>query len=362
MEAIVEACDYHGPYPGNFIPSLLAVGDAVRLRLGLEYVPVFPAQVCGRPWVDLVRSRGYEPHFIPAGGDVRTHARALHDIAASARAKLIRSHFTRFDIAAGIGARRIGARSIWNIHSGLLEYTPMRRLSDVMKVRLLGRVLCDRLIAVSDEIARELRIRGHPAPKVSVVLNGIDVSRFNDLPARAEARAALGLGPEERVALAFCWTPFRKGADLIAAACAREGSIALLVGGDELANFLDPMPNNVRIIPPADDPRVLFAASDVFVSASREEGLPYAIGEAMAARLPIASSRIPGPAPYFDAPGLETFDNEDVDGLATVLDNLLDPVRRPERGEANRMFVEQRLGLDRHVERVLEIFECELGR
>ena len=117
MAAIVEACSYHGPYPGNFIPSLLAVGDAVRERLGLDHVLVFPEEVRERPWVETLRTRGYEPVFVPPGRGARADARALHAIAERAGAQLIRTHFTRFDVAGALAARRIGAAAVWHIHA-----------------------------------------------------------------------------------------------------------------------------------------------------------------------------------------------------------------------------------------------------
>jgi glycosyltransferase involved in cell wall biosynthesis len=362
MAAILEACSYHGPYPGNFIPSLLAVGDAVRERLGLDYVLVFPEEVRERPWVETLRARGYDPVFVPPGRGARADAAALHAIAERVGAQLIRTHFTRFDVAGALAARRIGAAAVWHIHSEAKTMHWRQRLKDVVKYRLLGRALCHRLIAVSEAIGQEAHARGLPERKISVVLNGVDVSRFDALPDRAGERAKLRLSQDERVALAFCWEPARKGADTLAAACARADVVALMVGGAELEAFLAPVPAHVRIIPPANDPRGLYAAADAFVSASRSEGMPYAMGEAMAARLPVASTRIPAAAAYFDAPGVETFAVDDPDGLADVLALLLQPAGRAERGAGNREFVARNLGLDRYVEHILGIFTLELAR
>src|SRR4051794_36123842 len=99
MPAIVEICDYHGPYAGNFIPSLPAVGAGARGRLGLEPLLVFPEQVSERPWVHLLREAGYAPVFVPAGLGVREAAALLEQVAAPADARILRSHFTRFDLS-----------------------------------------------------------------------------------------------------------------------------------------------------------------------------------------------------------------------------------------------------------------------
>jgi glycosyltransferase involved in cell wall biosynthesis len=362
MPALLDVCDYGGPYAGNFIPSLLAVGDAVRERLDLDYVPVFSAIAMDKPWVESVLVRGYNPYFITGRPNLVNDVRSLHRLATDTGAVVIRSHFTRFDLSSGLVARSTGARSIWHVHAGLLQNTWKTQLASLVKMRALSRGLCDRVIAVSDQIGRESVARGHQPETVSVVRNGIDVSRFDHLPSRAAARERIGLTSEDRVALGFCWAPFRKGADLIAEACGRCDATAVLVGTEELDQFLAPLPSHVRVVRPVEDPGSLFAAADVFVSASREEGLPYAIGEAMAARLPVASSRIPGSSAYFAAPGLETFENEDIDGLVSVLTDLLQPEQRDVRGEQNRDFVSSQLGLDRYVDGIIDVLRRELDQ
>jgi len=371
MASVVEVCDYHGPYPGNFIPSMLATGEAVRARLGLDYRCVFPEAVAARPWVQMLRDAEIEHTFLPAaGGPARL--RALRTFARDAGARLLRSHFTAWDLDAALAGRSLGARVLWNIHSGMLHYGVRQRTADLVKVRALGRVLCDRVVVVSEEIGREARMRGFPERKVSVVLNGIDVRRFapGRLPEREVARKGLGLEPGVRVVLGFGWSPYRKGADVVARAGASlaargEPLAVVLVGGDELRAHLhrhagDPLPPWLRVVAPFDDPGMLFAAADVFVSASRKEGLPYAIGEAMAAGLPVASSAIPASEAYFGAKGVRTYPAEDPAALAAVIRELLAPGAQESLGAPNRAYVAERLGLERHVDAIVDVFAREL--
>jgi glycosyltransferase involved in cell wall biosynthesis len=355
--ALLELCAYHGPYPGNFIPTLMAVASAAETRLGLGYHCVFPASMADRPWVELLRGAGIGHSFLSGGP--RHELRELTALARTTRAGVIRSHFTQWDVHAGLVARRVGAGCIWHVHSGRFGQAPtiQSRGRDLIKVRLLGR-LCDRLIAVSDEIGRLAVARGFPADRVRVVRNGIATSRFAELPSRAEARAALGIDAGRKVAVGFAWSPHTKGADVLVDAArplgARGDVLVVLVGDESLRGRLGVDEPWLQVVAPRDDVGLLFAAADVFVSASREEGLPYSIGEAMASGLPVVSSDIPGPSVYFAAEGVHTFRSEDAADLRRVLEGVL---ARPDpaAAEANRRFVEAELGIGPHVDRVLDV-------
>jgi glycosyltransferase involved in cell wall biosynthesis len=348
--SVLDVCDYGGPYAGNFVPSLVAVGNAVRERLGLDYRCVFSEVARGRGWLGDLDAAGIGYDFVDAGEPRARSAGALLAVARDRQAVLLRSHFTRFDPDCVYAGRRLGAATIWNVHTGNLDWGWKRSVSDLLKIRLLGR-LCDRVIAVSEEVGRELREqRGLPARKLRVVHNGIALERFGGV----EAARKEGDPP---VALAFCWTPYRKGADVIVEAVGgmpeNERPQLVLVGEDELREYLGEPPPFVRIVPPAGDVAELFARADVFVSASREEAFSYAIGEAMACGLPVVSSDIRGPAAFFPAPGLVTFRNEDPAALRQALGEVLTSGRS--LGEADRDFVRERFGMDRHVDGVLAV-------
>ena len=365
--AVLEVCHYWGPYPGNFIPSLVATRIAVDERLGLDYHCLFPAAMQSRPWVQLLQDAGVRHSFITRSHRVGLVAQ-IGRVAESTDAVLLRSHFSNWDIESGVAARRRKAVSVWHVHSGKFGRKPSvrSRAKDALKARGLGG-LCDRVFAVSDEVHRLAAARGFPERKISTVLNGIDVSRFDDLPRPREARAALGLDTDLPIALGFGWSPYTKGTDVLVEAARSLGEagdlIVVLVGDPSLgARFGGADADWLRVIEPRDDVGTIFAAADVFVSSSRDEGLPYSIGEAMASRLPVISSDIKGPATYFAAEGVVTFPSEDTTALAATLRELLQRTDRESLGLANRRYVEQHLGIGAHVNRVVELFEQLLSR
>jgi len=365
--AVLEVCHYWGPYPGNFIPSLVATRSAVRERLDLGYHCVFPAAMQGRPWVQLLQDEGVPHSFITPSHRVGLVGQ-IGRVAESTDAVLLRSHFSNWDIEAGAAARRRKAVSVWHMHSGRFGRAPnfRSRTRDALKVRGLGR-LCDRVFAVSDEVHRLAAARGFPERKISTVLNGIDVRRFDHLPSRREARTALGLDTDIPIALGFGWSPYTKGTDVLVEAGRSLGEagelVVVLVGDRSLeARFGGADVDWLRVIEPRDDVGTIFAAADIFVSSSRDEGLPYSIGEAMASRLPVISSDIKGPATYFAADGVVTFPSEDTTALGAALEELLQVSDRRSLGLANRDYVEQHLGIDAHVNRVVELFEQLLAR
>ena len=360
--SILEVCHYYGPYPGTFIPTLISVGRAVEEDLGLGYHCVFPASMRSRPWVQLLTESNIDCSFLEDRSSTISAVRELSRIVAAVDARLVRSHFSHWDLQASVAAKRHGAAAVWHMHSGRGAGSPGAtvRAKDLVKARLLGRALCDRVFAVSDEIGRLAESRGIPTARVEIVLNGIDGARFATLPSRDAARARFGLDAVTPVALGFAWSPRTKGADLLIDAArplGEAGRLAVvLVGPRELQDGVGMPAPWLHVVDPVDEVSQLFAAADVFVSASRDEGFPYAIGEAMAARLPVISSDIPGPSGYFAAEGVTTFRSEDVAGLREVLDGLLLDPQRGRIGEANREFVEEHFSVEVHVKRVIGLF------
>ena len=215
---------------------------------------------------------------------------------------MLHTHFTRFDVAAVMAARRRpGVSVLWHIHSPQKPALAVRA-RNLIKYGLLGRRTF-RILCVAPDIAVDVRRRGGPADRVEFFPNAIDTERFT--PAgpseRAAARAALGLPSDVPVVLHFGWDWDRKGGDVFLQSLALlRGELAILgvtVGGGEAARDLAArlkLGDSLRILDPDPDVRRLYAAADVFASTSRAEGMPFAVAEALCSGLSVVASDLPG--------------------------------------------------------------------
>jgi glycogen(starch) synthase len=169
---------------------------------------------------------------------------------------------------------------------------------------------CDRVIAVSDAIASSLgRWFGVSRERMEVVYNGVDTRRFRPDPERgATIRKALGLGEDGVMALFLSHVTRQKGLHVLLRALPRIRAAAprlrvvvagvgeYLADGQALAQRLGLSPH-VVFVGEVDHERApgYLAACDVFVLPTlREEGLPFALLEAMASEKPVLVSRIGG--------------------------------------------------------------------
>ncbi|MBI1966463.1 MAG: glycosyltransferase family 4 protein [Gemmatimonadetes bacterium] len=223
----------------------------------------------------------------------------------------------------------------------------------------------DRTIAVSHAVARALRRRLHPAARLRVVHNGIDLARIDRVPTDAElaaARAALGdFGSRPLVVV----MSRRKDQHVLLAQLGdvqRPVAVAFVgIEPDaELRALEARLPDRHRVIyvPFTAQPLAFYHVAAVAALPSRIEGFSQALLEAMTLGLPVVASAAGGNAELITdgATGLLVpLDAPTVWGRA--LDSLLgDSDLRSRLARAGRELVRREYTLERTAARTEEVY------
>lgn len=363
--------DYSSPYAGNFIPSLMRLGEQVSESLDLQTVYVLPPGAATRNWLSQVRASGSSVTFLDPQAPHMSKTIALAHIARQAKGVLLHSHFSAFDADVAFAATSRRLKAIWHVHSLFSRQTTRRPVIDPVRWGVVGGLMVDRIIAVSEEVARSVILRGGIASRIRIIPNGIDMSRFllKQQQYGSELKQELGIPEAARVVLLFGWSPEVKGVDILLAAARHvsgrlRGELHYLIvcserNRTELKAQAAGLPA-VHVIDPMEDVAALYAVADCFISASRSEGFSYAVGEAMAAGLPVISSNLPSLAATYGTAGrgFKMFESERPDDLARSLENLLalSDGELQRLGDANRRFVADHYDLGRWSSEITKLY------
>jgi glycosyltransferase involved in cell wall biosynthesis len=299
--------------------------------------------------------------------------RTIHALLRSRRPDVLHTHTSKAGATGRIAALTAGrARPtaiVHQFHGHVLEeyFDPVReRLFRLVERMLAG--ASGAIVAVSDEVRDDLvRMRVAPREKVHVVQYGFDLDRRVSAPARS--RAELGVAEDAFVAgWAGRLTAIKRPLDLVRIAAGVEGMTLVLAGDGELRPQVEALARElgvderVRLLGYVDDIASVYAASDVFLLTSANEGTPVVAIEALAAGVPVVAT---------DAGGTRTVvdDGEtgvlapvgDVEALVAGVRRLRGDERlRREQGEAGGRRMRERFSTSRMADDVERIYR-ELG-
>ncbi len=330
--------------------DVFAIGDRAR-RLGIDYVEVLERgsfdPTIWSPLRRLIVDRGID---------------------------IIHSHDYKTDLLTWLLAKRTRRVALSTAH-GWAGLTPReRRIYYPANKRLLARF--PRVIAVSSRIRDELLRHGADPARVSVVLNGIDPTRYRRDGARiAAARSALGLGPSDVAAVTVGRLEAVKRFDLLIQAFAvvhraRRDSRLFIAGDGSERQALEAerdkhdLGEHCVFLGHTADPTELYHAADLFVQSADSEGTPNAVLEAMAFEVPVVAT---------DAGGTREVLRDGVDGIivptgrvdtliAAVQQVVECPTEARMRARSARERVETDLAFETRMRRVEAIYEELLMR
>lgn len=288
-------------------PLVVALRDG-PLRAEIEASGVRLRVVRGRANPLLVLHRSI-PEIVRLRRELRTAADA-HG------ADVVQTHLLGALDFLVLTLRRPGRAVFWTVHNSQVELRAdqvpgarwllrLKRASYRFLYRLLSRRV-DGFIAVSNEVADAVRhLYRPPRGRVATIPNGVDMDRFPAAVDRPAIRQSLSLGDDARLAIVVAKLLPQKGHQVLLAALpevlSQVPELRVLLAGDgalrdEIAANLDHegLTDRVLLLGERSDVAELLAASDLFVLPSLWEGLPMALLEAMASRVPVVASRVSG--------------------------------------------------------------------
>jgi len=363
-------------------PSIQAMTLSDRLRArGVETLLVHGKLGEGEGDMRYLLSTGVETRYLPA---LRRPVAPLHDAIAFAqildilravRPQIVHTHMAKAGtlgrLATAFYNRTAGrlapVRVVHTYHGHVLEGyfgSPAVTLFTRMERHLAA--VTDAIVAISPQIRRELlgyfQI-GRPA-QYHVVPLGFDLTELSaiDDDQRRAARAALDIPPGAHVVTTVGRLTAIKQHHLfldVAQQVAKSDPAALfLIAGDgelraELQDYARQLgiAERTRFLGWRRDLATIYAATDVFLLTSRNEGTPVALIESLAAGVPGVSTDVGGVGDVVDSDAIGLLAPfGDAPGLARHVQTLLaDPARRRAMGARGRAAMARY-----HVDRLLD--------
>ena len=270
--------------------------------------------------------------------------RIIHS-AREIKADIIHTHLSTASLMGGIAGKISGIPVLGHVHA--LNTWQYYRFSTLIATCSAG-------------VARHIIAKGAPAEKIRVILNGIDLHRFDNIPSKAESRQRLQLPAGVPIIGCVAHLSAKKGQEYLlkAVALLRDKSPniqCLLVGEGPMREDLLLMANQlgigdrVHLLGYRSDVVSVMNAMDIVVLPSiAKEGLGLVLVEAALLKIPTIGS---------DAPGIDEAVLNEVSGFLVppgnadmlaekIIELLENPLLREQMGEAGFTRAHNQFSLD----------------
>lgn len=372
MNVLIMA-DYNTPKSGNFIASLLELGNRMREQ-NKEVVFLFPQASKERKWVNWLRENEYKVYFLNDSDSAAEVFKKLSEIVSENHIRIIHSHFGykhRILLENVSKISDAGVKILFHDHMDFSvdEKIWKQKLKNHIYA-LLYRVKGIGVISVMENKNKSYFLSGKHLHWY--VPNGLSLLRNEqETRTRDEIRRMLGISKNEKMCLFLGWDLKRKGIDVAVRAVNeyRQKKSENLILGILGIGMNKPSENAIHYIKSTtgidadsewikylDSVEDIFAyhrAVDVYLSSSRKEAFSYGLLESMSQNTPVVVSDIEGTRWAYQYDKCVSYPVEDYVACADALEKAL----RMGRRESNAQEIVREYGIDVWCEKVMKIYE-----
>jgi serine/alanine adding enzyme len=250
----------------------------------------------------------------------------------------------------------------WGVKS---KKTPLYHAVDRFSLKSYDRVIC-----VSDKLLAECLTAGVPIGNLCEIDNAIDLSSYENLTAKREARLQFGIDADKAVVVAVGRLSKEKAFDILIRAFADllatglEGSLLITGDGPERNSLQAQIErlgcqDSIRLAGHVADPCNVYAAADVFALSSTSEGLPNSLLEAMACGVPIVATAVGAvPNVIIDEVNGLLIQSGDAAPLTLALSRLLsNEALQDQFAAAGRQTIEEQYSFERRMQKVAAVYD-----
>jgi glycosyltransferase involved in cell wall biosynthesis len=332
------------------------------------------------PFVDELRQLGIPLHeyHVATFRSVRAlaqQARLARQIVHS-RIDIVHAYNFYGNVFAVPPARLVAPVVIASIRDRSPYLTPMQRRVQRYACQFADRILVN-ADAVKDWLVHD---EGYDPSKIAVIRNGVDMTRFGDLPAGERIRSELGIAADARLVVVVSRLARLKGIEYFLRAAAalkpRYPDVRFLIVGEtsppdpaylrdlqRLAADLG-VDGQVTFTGRRSDIPAILGAADVSVMPSLNEALSNVLLESMAAGAPVVATRVGGtPEALVDGDTGLLVPPGEAGALAAGVSRLLDDRELARRlGCAARRLIAERFSVERMVRATEDLYAELLAR
>ena len=240
--------------------------------------------------------------------------RTIHRLLRERRPHVLHTHTAKAGTTGRVAALVAGGGRpgavVHTYHGHVLSgyFAPRRERAFRLVERALAHAT-DALIAVSDEVRDDLvRFRVAPREKFAVIPYGFDLDRRVDSSPQTRARRRAGADLEDAFVIGWAGrlTEIKRPQDLIRVLARLPEAVLVLAGDGELRQEVEELAGSlgvaerVRFLGYVEDLGSWYAAFDVFLLTSANEGAPVVAIEALAAGVPVVATAAGGTGTVVD--------------------------------------------------------------